>query len=62
MFNQVAPLRRPKNFGFGRAYTDGTGTTHRIPSTEGTRPPPHAPASGIAAWVAISVALAARTC
>jgi hypothetical protein len=60
MLSQVAPPRRPKYFGFGRAYTEGTGTTNRIPSTEATSPPPHALASGIDAWVLISVAFAAR--
>lgn len=60
VLSQAAPPRRPKNFGFGRAYTDGTGTTNRIPSTEATSPPPHALASGIAAKVAIIVALATR--
>lgn len=47
MFSHVAPPRRPMYFGFGRAYTDGTGTTNRIPSTEATRPQPHTSASGI---------------
>jgi hypothetical protein len=60
MLSHVAPPRRPKCFGFGRAYTDDTGTTNRIPSTDATSPPPHALASPIAAWCSISVAFAAR--
>jgi hypothetical protein len=60
MLSQVAPPRRPKYFGFGRAYTLVTGTTNRIPSTEATSPPPHAWASGMAAWCSISVAFAAQ--
>lgn len=50
----------PEAFGFGRAYTDGTGTTNRIPSTEATSAPPHACASGMDAWCSISVAFVAR--
>lgn len=60
MLSQVALPRRPKYFGFGRAYTEGTGTTNRIPSTEATRPPPQACASGMDSWAAISAAFAAR--
>ncbi|GHH86299.1 hypothetical protein GCM10018793_57630 [Streptomyces sulfonofaciens] len=60
MLSQVAPPRRPKYFGFGRAYTDGTGTTNRMPSTEATRPPPHAVARPMDAWCSIKVAFAAR--
>lgn len=50
MFNHVAPPRRPKKRGLGRAYTDGTGATNRMPSTEATKPPPHACARSIPAW------------
>jgi hypothetical protein len=50
----------PKYFGFGRAYTEGTGTTKRIPSTEATRPPPQIWASGIDACTAMSAASACR--
>ncbi|BDM74740.1 hypothetical protein HEK616_82270 (plasmid) [Streptomyces nigrescens] len=59
MLSQVAPPRRPKYFGFGRAYTLGTGTTNRIPSTEAT-PPPHALVRLMDAWCSISVTFAAR--
>lgn len=60
MLSQVAPPRRPKYFGFGRAYTLGTGTTNRIPSTEATRPPPQLCASPMAAWWLMRAAFAAR--
>ncbi len=56
----VAPPRRPKYFGFGRAYTEGTGTTNRIPSTDATSPPPHALARPMDAWCSMRVAFAAR--
>lgn len=51
---------RPKYLGLGRAWTDWTGTTNRMPSTEATSPPPHACARPMDAWCAISVAFAAR--
>ncbi|GAA2115127.1 hypothetical protein GCM10009802_14950 [Streptomyces synnematoformans] len=59
-FSHVAPPRRPKYFGFGRAYTLGTGTTNRIPSPDATSPPPHARARPMDAWCSMRVALAAR--
>ena len=34
-FSHVAPRRRPKYFGLGRAWMLRTGTTNRIPSTAG---------------------------
>jgi hypothetical protein len=49
-------LRRPKYFGFGRAWMLRTGTTNRIPSTDATSPPPHSCASGTFAWVLTSSA------
>src|SRR6266540_507662 len=41
-FSRVEPRRRPKYFGFGRAWMLPSGTTKRIPSTAATKPPPHA--------------------
>lgn len=38
MLSHAAPPRRPKYLGFDRAYTERTGTTNRIPSTEATKP------------------------
>ena len=59
MFSQVAPRRRPKYFGFGRAWTLRMGTTKRIPSMPATRPPPHSFASAIVSGAAIRTLLAA---
>ncbi|WSG18701.1 hypothetical protein OIE66_17980 [Nonomuraea sp. NBC_01738] len=56
----VAPPRRPKYLGLGRAYTDGTGTTNRIPLIEATRPPPHVLARAMVCYLAIRVPLTAR--
>src|SRR5437588_510658 len=39
-FSHVAPRRRPKYLGLGRASMLLTGTTKRMPSTAATRPPP----------------------
>jgi hypothetical protein len=60
MFSHVAPPRRPEYLGLGRAYTEGTGTTNRIPSTEATSPPPHTYARPMDAWCSMRVAFAAR--
>lgn len=38
MLSQVTPFFDPKYLRFGRAYTEGTGTTKRMPSTMVTTP------------------------
>jgi hypothetical protein len=49
MLSQVTPFFDPKYLRFGRAYTEGTGTTKRMPSTAATSPPPRAWAKEIRA-------------